>query len=309
MMDLLLEVVPGLFFVLIIAILFMIALYFIAGLILRIAGGKRKERAMKNVGRVFLIIAVLHVAVAVGIFMWFIYKATHRDVTLENGQTVTIGTDDVADVREYVKNHQNDKLVELLESTPGLAEYRDSERNDLLTYGMIYRNVEAMELAVEYGFEFDNPDKYRNKKVDAINSFDCYFREIKDAETSLLYDDEAPEHLINEDDVEVVKFMLEHGASTKTEDEAYIGYDYTEVKEPNLLYLAVWTVISQENSISDADIEFVRAFIDYGFSKNVATYYGNDLYTTTIERIEEYENKGNTIEKDDNFYELMELIK
>jgi len=271
-------------------------IFFIVGIILAIVGKVKNSRVPKILGTVFSIVSgviLLTAAVIIGIFY---YNFSHSTVTMPSGEEVEYATYDVDKMIEYTKSRQNDKLRKLIEKKPELL-YVPNDGMNLIDVAMLCKNTEAVQIALDNGLEFDEQSFRRYLGYIGERKIITNHVDYKDIES---YMDTA----IDEEDVAMAKFLLENGCPFGSSSD--VDYD------ANLLYDVVWTVYWHEKVITDDCLDFVQVFIDYGFDKYVPTGHGNDLYSTTVARIEFYEDlydDPSITARSGKVDEFMELLK
>lgn len=183
-------------------------------------------------------------------------------------------------IEEYLNNVANDnfdEVEEMLEEEPSLVYAYDDDGEDILQNAALNGNIEMLELAIEYGAEFDSEIIFDESEYDC--SIQAFLDEIGRRPRS--YD------LTDEDVYDVIEFMLKNDASVEIDDE----------DSPNALFLADgW--ICYDKIISDEDIELVELLHSYGVE------YSYEIYFDFVQTIEK-----ESVEKDENYQKLLELLE
>lgn len=257
--------------------------FVLVGVILSSVGKRKSRRVMKIVGRVLWIIGLaMEVPVIILIGLCF-FKLNNRSITLPSGGTTWVAVSDVDKMWELVEADGADinELMKLLDENPNLIYYRDANRQNLIDFGLANGNYAVVQLALERGLIFDDPDRYEHTSY-VGNSMEEYL-------------EKAIEREITEDDVEIVKLMFSSGVSM--ECSARDDYVYS-----NLFGMAVWAVLYNDKYVTDTELDFLHIFIDNGYdSDNGLLLYEEKPSNLSFGKI------ANVV-KNENYATVMRLI-
>jgi len=276
--------------ILVVIALLITLLFLIVGIILVVVGKKTDKKFAKITGIVFVVLSGLNFLIFSVVFGNFWYGQTHAKITLPNGEQASYASYDADKMGEYIKSRQNDKLLKLIEKKPQLL-YAPAYGEYYIHLCLMFKNVDALKIGLDRGLEFYDYDFSFYLSCIGDRKRDTF--EYEDVE---LYMNTA----IDEEDIQMVKFLLEIGCPDNT---------VFENEAPNILYDAVFTVYTEEDEITDDCLEFIRVFLDYGYSKDEPSRYGADLYYTTEARIEEWEDFYVPLNPGGKVDEFWDLIK
>lgn len=275
------------FLALILGLLFFMLIFIILSIILKRKGRKKNSRKLKIAGNVVLVLGIL-CAIPVAVIAWnIIWGHYFREVTLPDETTKWVSVKDLNRMWELVESDDTvdiSELEKLVKKSPELVHYLDANRRCLLEHGLEAGSFETVELALEYGASFDNPERYEHMAY-----VDCSMDE---------YMGMVSYRSITEDDLKILNKMFEVGAKS----------DYTELKPrvySNAFGQAVWAVLYNDESVTDLEIEFLQVLVDNGLDED--------------EHLVLYEEKGNNIsysdsehyegvKKDGNYEAVMKLM-
>lgn len=223
--------------------------FVLVGVILSSVGKRKSRRVMKIVGRVLWIIGLaMEVPVIILISLYF-FKLNNRSIALPDGGTAWVTVSDADKMWELVEADNADigELTKLLDKNPNLIYYRDANRQNLIDFGLANGNYAVVQLALECGLIFDDPERYEHMSY-VENSMEEYL-------------EKAIEREMTEDDVEIVKLMFSSGVSM--ECSARDDYVYS-----NLFGKAVWAILYNDKYVTDTELELLHIFIDNGYDSD-----------------------------------------
>lgn len=265
-MTLFVLAIVGIVFLLVAVISITMIVFLILGIVFR-----KRDKIASNVFlglSGFILLVLLCGAIVV-------FGPKKEEIETPNG-TVKVWESTVEEYLNHVANDNMEEVEKMLKEEPALVFSYDINHNDILQSAALNGNVEMMELALEYGAEFDNELIYGVMTYDySIQSY-------------LLHIGRSPKRydLTDVDVLEVTKFMLENGASIETNEDL----------EPNALFYAdSW--ICHDKIISDEDIELVELLHSYGAE------YSYELYFNYVEA-----TAMDEVAKDENYDILLDLV-
>ena len=269
----------------IVILLFMIA-FLITAIILKTIGKRKDSRPMRIAGNVFLVLGIINAIPVVLIIGSIIFNSLFTKVSLPNGKEAYVSSKDISIMRELAVTDSNgamDELDELISESPNLVYYLDANLESVLDYGLENGNSEVVEIALNNGAIFDDPQRYDHMAY-VHNSMDYYLDELISRE-------------ITEDDVRIIKLMFENGTSTNYNNSHYSVYS-------NLFGKAVWAVLYNDEAVTDTEIEFIQVFMNNGLSSddNLLLY---DEKPNNIFFSSEYHAD---VLRDDNYSRIMTII-
>lgn len=234
--------------ILIFNIVLMLACFLIA-IVAKSIGKKKNKKGLRTVGNVCLVLGIVLAIPLTVLFGRTIYDSKYEDTILQDGSKERVSTSDIEKMLELIHMGEDgmEELKELLEAQPNLVHYLDINHEGLLEYGLKSGDYDLVMLAIEYGAEFDNPNRYDHMAY-VHNSMEDYLGNI------------IGRKLTNED-VQIIKLMFEKNASTSFEDQHEMMYS-------NIFGMAVWRVLYNDEYVSDIEIEFIQVFVDNGLSED-----------------------------------------
>ncbi len=263
-----------LFIIGIISILFLVLLIAVILNIIFLIVGVFKIKRDRVASIVFICFALVNmIAMVVGGYL--IFGPKKIEIKTPDG-SAKIWNNVIEDYLNNVANDDFDEVEEMLEEESDLVYCCDDDGEDILQEAALNGNIEMMELAMEYGAEFDSEIVFENSPYDG--SIQAFLDEI--GRKAKAYD-------FTDDDVyEIIEFMLENEATIEFDDE----------DNPNALFLTDgW--ICYDKMISDEDIELVKMLHSYGAGYSYELYFD---YVTTI--------ASKDVKEDRNCEKLLELI-
>ncbi len=261
-----------------VAIFFMMAimmiLILITAFILKFVGKRKQSRRMRIVGNILLVIGFVLAIPVVFVIGNIVYKSKYEEVYMPDGKTAHVSKKYIEKMNEIIfMNDKNmDALVELLDEEPKLIYYLDDKHKGILEYGLENGDYELVEIAIEHGAIFDNPNRYDHMAYED-NSMDFYLSSIF-------------ERTLTSEDIDIITLMFDSNVSM----------DYSmrySSRYSNLYGKAVWLVLNNDEYVTETEIEFIHKFIENGFSED------DKLNLSESNR---------AVVKDDNYYLLMKMI-
>ncbi len=277
----------AIFLALILGLIFFMLLFIILSIILKRKGKKKNSRKLKIAGNVVLVLGIL-CAIPVAVIAWnIIWGHYFREVTLPDETTKWVSVNDLNRMWELVESDDTvdiSELEKLIKKSPELVHYLDANRRCLLEHGLKAGSFETVELALEYGASFDNPERYEHMAY-----VECSMDEYLDMVSS---------RSITEDDLKILNKMFEVGAKS----------DYTE-SDPlvysNAFGQAVWAVLYNDESVTDLDLEFLQVLVDNGLDEDehliLYEEKGDNIHYSDSENYE-------GVKKDENYEAVMKLM-
>ena len=265
-----------------VAIFFMMAimmiLILITAFILKFVGKRKQSRRMRIVGNVLLVIGFVLAIPVVFVIGNIVYKSKYEEVYMPDGKTAHVSKKYIERMNEiiFMNDEDMDALVELLDEEPKLIYYLDDNLKGILEYGLENGDYELVEIAIEHGAIFDNPNRYDHMAYED-NSMDFYLSSIF-------------ERTLTSEDIDIITLMFDSNVSM----------DYSmryNSRYSNLYGKAVWLVLNNDEYVTDTEIEFIHKFIENGFSEDDKL----NLY-------DENSESNRAVVKDDNYYLLMKMI-
>lgn len=265
-----------------VAIFFMMAimmiLILITAFILKFVGKRKQSRRMRIVGNVLLVIGFVLAIPVVFVIGNIVYKSKYEEVYMPDGKTAHVSKKYIEKMNEiiFMNDEDMDALVELLDEEPKLIYYLDDNLKGILEYGLENGDYELVEIAIEHGAIFDNPNRYDHMAYED-NSMDFYLSSIF-------------ERTLTSEDIDIITLMFDSNVSM----------DYSmrySSRYSNLYGKAVWLVLNNDEYVTETEIEFIHKFIENGFSEDDKL----NLY-------DENSESNRAVVKDDNYYLLMKMI-
>lgn len=265
-------------------IIFMIV-FAIVAVILKIYGKKKDNRILRIIGNVCLILSVLSAIPVVLVIAYVIFTSAFDKVSLPNGSTAYVSVRDVTKMRKLAENGSDEAIAQLnrlLNRSENLVYYHDINRKSILDYGLESGNAGVVYTAINHGVLLDNPERYAHMSY-VDNSMEFYIKNIIGRG-------------VTNDDIEIIKLLFEQGASTeyKKDSELY----------SNMLGIATWSVLYNDERVTNTEIEFIQVFIDNGITTDRQLILWEDVPGNYYFSSEFH---GNVV-RDDNYYVLMETI-
>lgn len=278
-------VFAGIAVIIFFAILFLAFAFTLIAIIFKIQGQRRNSKKMRITGNVFLVLGILCSLPVFFIIGLIVFNFVFQDVTLPNGDVKYVLTSDVKEMKELAFSSEPntiDELNYLLDSRHNLVFYHDVNHKSILDYGLEQGNADVVKAAINHEAIFDNPIRY-DIMAYVDNSMDFYL-------------DETFGRSITEDDIEIISLMFEKGTRT----------DYYNENAPysNMLGKATYLVLSNDETITDIEIEFIQVFIDNGITHDNRLPLFEDLSINHSFSSESHLD----VQKDDNYYKLMDMI-
>ncbi len=255
----------------------------IVTIILKAVGKGKDNKKLKTAGNVFLVLTILFWIPVIVIIGIMVFNNIFFKVELPDGKSKFIATKDISKMKEYVNNPSEssfEKLDKLLDKNSILVFYHDANLNSILDEGLKTGNPELVKISVEHGAIFDNPARYdhlsyKSSSMEDLNGY-CLNRSI------------------TEDDVEILKFMFDKNASTEIMGDC----EYAS----NILGRAVWTVLYNDDKVTNTELEYIQVYIDNGFDSDPALLLMDEVPSNYSYSFED------NCARDKNFEKLMRII-
>lgn len=247
---------------------------------------KRKQRPwMRVVGNVLLVIGIVLAIPVVFMLGNIIYNSMYEEITLPGGDSVYISEMDIDRMKELLVMGDEglEELDSLLDKEPELIYYLDANRKGILEYGLENGDYELVAVAIEHGAIFDAPNRYEHMAYEH-NSMDFYLSNIIGRE-------------LTSEDIEILTLMFENSVSM----------DYSSTHQgvySNLFGKAVWSILYNDEYVTDVEIKFIQVFVENGFSEDANLL----LYEEKPSNIFFSSEYNADVVKDDNYYLLMKMI-
>ena len=159
--------------------------------------------------------------------------------------------------------------------------YRDANRRGLLDHGLILGNYDMVELAIQYGARFDDPEMYQYRAYTKCSTEE--------------YLDNIYNRPLTENDVKLLRKLTEEASTDYILDNPLV---YS-----NAFGQAVWVVLYNDETVTDIEIEFLEVLIEHGID--------SDEYLLLYEEMGNnisYSDRVFSVEKDENYEKVMEMI-
>lgn len=263
-------------------------LFFSLAIVLKIVGKLKDSKKLKKAGTVFLVLGILLAAPIIAFVLYFAFQSIFWMVTHPDGDTEYVRSRDVSAMWSYAENPDPDSikaLEELLDKDSRLVFWHDSNRYSVLDIGLQVGSADVVRVALEHGAIFDNPERYDHMAY--VSTSMDYYLNI------------CVERSITEDDVKIAEMMFENNAST-------------ELKRPrdyfsNVFGKAVWAVLYNDDAVTDTELEFIRVFIDNGYSSDTDFLLLEDVPSNNHFTQQYYDN-ANSIAGTYNYDRLLAII-
>lgn len=269
----------------IVILLFMIA-FLITATILKTIGKIKDSRPMRIAGNVFLVLGIINAIPVVLIIGSIIFDSFFTKVSLPDGKEAYVSLKDISIMQELAVTDSDDamdELDELLSESPNLVYYLDANVESVLDYGLENGNSEVVEIALNNGAIYDDPQRY-DRMAYVHNSMDYYLDELISRE-------------ITEDDVRIIELMFENGASTNYKNSHYSVYS-------NLFGKAVWAVLYNDEAVTDTEIEFIQVFINNDLKSDNGLLLYEEKPNNVIFSSEYHAD----VLRDDNYNRIMTIL-
>ena len=261
------------------AIFFFLILYIVIAVALKVIKKKNPNSKLYIAGKVLLIAPVVLIVCCI------VFSSSFCIVILPNRHLRFVFTGNVNKMNELVDNGSEEAIAELddlLNHSKNLVHYHDKNLKSVLDHGLEKGNYGIVYTSIEHGAVFDAPIRYENMAY-VHNSMEFYLTNIIG-------------RTVTQDDVEIIKLMFSEGASTVLERKPH---SYS-----NMFGLAAWSVLYNDNTVSDTELEFIQVFIDNGISSDNQLTLLENMPSNYIYGSEYHEN----VKKDNNYYTLMEML-
>ncbi len=280
----------GLFFLFafigVLMVIFVLMLvFYIAAFLQKRAGNRTGNRKKKILGNVFLGLGLLFTLPLVGIAGFIGFHHLFDSIVLPNEETVYVldsRVDRLQELLELTEEDATKKIDRLLEQEPHLIHYHDANHDGILDYGLNAGNAELVEIALAHGAVFDDARKFEHRAY-VEGSMDEYLGNLMTRPAT-------------EGDVEIIRAMFEHGASSKlkiTDNEVY----------SNVFGKAVWAVLYNDETVTDGELEFLQVLIENNYaSDNVLVLYEDKPSNVS------FGNVHQNVRRDENYQRVMDLI-
>ncbi|MCH5193032.1 MAG: hypothetical protein J1F11_03655 [Oscillospiraceae bacterium] len=266
----------------------LMTLFFILAIVLKIVGKVKDSKKMKKAGTVFLVLGILFAAPIIAFALYFAFQSIFWAVTDPDGSTKYVLTQDVAAMKSYAENPDEDSvkaLDELLDKDSRLVFWHDNNYYSVLDIGLQVGSADVVRVALEHGAIFDNPERYDHMSY-VSTSMDYYLNICIDRS-------------ITGDDIEIAKMMFENNASMKLKRPR----DYFS----NVFGKAVWAVLYNDDAVTDTELEFIRVFIDNGYSSDADFLLLEDVPSNN-HFTQEYYDHADSIAGTKNYDRIMAII-
>ncbi|MCD7724048.1 MAG: hypothetical protein LUI12_00595 [Clostridiales bacterium] len=245
----------------------------------------RKVRKRKASGA-FMILGILCMSPAILCVALYSLIQMISTVTLYDGSKAVISSKKELEFYELIKkdtvtDSDLEAIEELLLDTPNLIYCLDANLNGMIDFGLSKGDYDLVEMALKYGAVFDDARKYEHTGTN--NSMEFYL-------------DEMIGRTLTSGDIDILNRMFENNAAMEFGGK---GYYYS-----NYFGMACWNVLYNDETVTDAELEFVKVFLNNGFYNDEGFvlcedipdnhYFGDNYHFDVI--------------KDANYYELVSLI-
>lgn len=274
--------------ILLVVLAFLALVFFTVAIILKVIGKHKDKKGLRITGNVFLAFGILNIVPVLLVVFFIIFNLTFTSVTRPDGSKAYVSSSKVNEMNNLIaENSDNsiDELEQLLSDNPNLVYYLDANLDGVLEKGWKTGNARIVEIALENGAVFDNPQKYEHM-AHAHGSIEDYLSYLL-------------ERSLTDDDVRIIELMFENNASTDTR-RTYNG----EGVYSNLFGEAVWNLLYNDETVTDTELAFLQVFIDNGLSSDDYIllhwdipsnyHFSPDIHFDVL--------------KDDNYHEVMTII-
>lgn len=275
----------GIFLLILFVIFILMLVSIITAIILKKKAKNNKSKKMKIVGNVFLVLGILFALPLIGIAGFFILNFVFEPVTLPDNTTKFVLASDISKMKELALSGDSNsikKLDKLLDHNTNLVFYHDVNQESVLDYGLETGNLDVVKIAIKYGATFDNPIRY-DRMAYVGTSMHYYLRSIG-------------HRSITKDDIEILKLMFENDAQPDIKGESTL---YS-----NVFGMAIWTILYNDETVTDIELEFIQVFIDNEISCDNAIVLYEDL-SSNWHFSEDFHAD---VKKDDNYIKIMDII-
>lgn len=273
--------IAGIIFIVLLAHMF---IFIVIAIVLKIAGRKKDSRKMRTAGNVFLSLGIVCSLPVAAVLGYFIFNSLFEKVTLPDGSSHYISEKSIDELQALLDNGLEDpqKLDKILDKTPNLIYYYNVNRDGIIDYAMQLGSLDAVEIALEHGAVFDDPRKYEHMAY-TDSSMDEFISSFCGGK-------------VTNEDVEILKLMFEKGAKS---DSVYKHDLYS-----NMLGHAAWIVLYNDESVTDTELELIHVITSNGITGDSNLI----LYEDTPQNIHLDQSFNGNVLKDDNYYELLEIV-
>jgi len=253
-------------------------------LILKIINRKKQDRKLRIVSNIFLVFGILFAIPVTAIIGFLTFEKYYTKVTLPDGDTKYVRRSDVKDMQKYAKDGDADELDRLLDKKGELIYSLDANYDSVLDYGLINGDAGIVEVAIDHGAVFDDPQKY-----DHMAYVSCSME---------AYLNSCINHSITQDDVKILKLMFEKGAKTELKS-LYENAGYS-----NILGEAAWAVLYNDDTVTDTELEFLQVIADNGFPQD-SSFLTIDELPSNYHVSSSYRRD---VVRDDNYFSVMKIV-
>ncbi len=275
------------FLIVLVIVLCIIGLLFTVAIILKIVGKVKDSEGARIAGNVFMTIAAVMIAPIILLAGYIYISSAFYSVELPDGRTVKIYHRTVSEFTEtiddYIENGDTDsyeKLETMIRKKPALVYVRDVNLKSILEFGLESGNADIVELALDSGSVLDDPARY-----DHMSYYTCSLDE---------YLSDASVRQIEEDDIRIIRLLLDGGCDTDVCKDTICFYS-------NLFGRAVWTVLYNDDYVTDTELEFIEVITDYGFDHDDSLMLVYDVPSNYLFGPETHED----VRQDENYHELL----
>lgn len=279
-------VFASIFIVLLMIIVFLMLIFLILAIVFKIIGKSKGNRKLRIAGNVFLVLGIVFAAPIIALTAIFAFNAAFEEVTLPDGETKYVSTQRISEMDSYIENPDErslSALEKLLDKDSSLVFYHDINHYSIIDNGIKMGNADIVKIALAHGAIFDNPERY-DRMAYVCSSMDDYLGWCSTRS-------------ITEDDIEILELMFKNNASTEIKN-IYKSGGYS-----NTFGKAVWTVLYNDEAITDTELEFIQVFVDNGLSSDTEF-----LFADEVKGVSFADKYYTDIVRDSNYYQLMSII-
>jgi hypothetical protein len=224
--------------------------FFVTAIILKIIGKKKNSKKLRIIGNIFLGLGIAFAIPVILLVAYIGFNTSFKKIDMPDGSTKSVRSSKIEKMKELCDDGSElavEELSNLLDRNEYLVYYYNINHDSVLDKGLRSGNIGIVRTALEHGAVLDDPNKYE-QMVYYHNSMELFIRNIG-------------ERTISSSDIEVLKLLFEKGAATECDrcNKSYYS---------NLLGEAVWTVLYNDETVTDAELEFVQVFIDNGITSD-----------------------------------------
>lgn len=257
---------------------------FIIAIIMKKSHKRNASKKKKILGNIFVIIGTVFAVPIIGVVAFFLFHVLNEEITKPNGEKEYVSANMVEHMKDLLTSEGEISITDLeycLKKEPNLIYYHDVNRRGIIEYGLKKGDAEVVKLALSFGAVFDNPERYEHMAY-TPGSMDSYL-------------DGVIGRKITYDDVEIIKLMFQNNASTEIYTSGGTLYS-------NVLGKAMWSVLYNDETVTDIELEFIQVFHDNGLLTDEALI----LYEEKPGNVSFSSDYCFDVIKDDNYYALVD---